>query len=177
MRPASSQATSPALTTLTSPDQQAALYAFNTLTEIKQVSYSANNDNYIYGLAGYEWLNQFGSWWADGTGYTLGESVFNLTYAYGVISDNEGNGNDTTVLANVTLPSGDEPSSNLEVSADTDIYMMWHAVKQWYVDDKANTGVFTLDLAEVVSAECDDVAKKKLPRRSRRLQHREGSRR
>ena len=143
--------------------QQAALYAFNTLTEIKQVSYSANNDNYIYGLAGYEWLNQFGSWWADGTGYTLGESVFNLTYAYGVISDNEGNGNDTTVLANVTLPSGDEPSSNLEVSADTDIYMMWHAVKQWYVDDKANTGVFTLDLAEVVSAECDDVAKKNYP--------------
>ena len=145
--------------------QQAALYAFNTLTAIKQVSYSANNDNYIYGLQGYDFVRDHvgGSWWADGTGFTLGESVFDLTYAYGVISDNEGNGNDSTVLANVTLPSGDEPSSNLEVSADTDIYMMWHAVKQWYVDDKANTGVFTLDLADVVSADCADVAKKDYP--------------
>ena len=47
--------------------QQAALYAFNTLTEIKQVTYTSNANNYVYGIRGY--------WFADGTaGPSVGAS-------------------------------------------------------------------------------------------------------
>ncbi len=141
--------------------QQAALYAFNTLTEIKQVSYSANNDNYIYGLAGYEWLNQFGSWWADGTGYTLGWSVFSLKSAEGIIVNNEGVGNDTTDLNDNYTKN----SPKYEINADTDAFMLWHGARIWFTASKWDAvegdAVFVLDLATTNTLECPSESARK----------------
>ena len=134
--------------------QQAALYAFNTLTEIKQVSYSANNDNYIYGLQGYDFVRDHvsGSWWADGTGFTLGESVFNLTNVEGQIIDNEGMGNKNTIIDVVGA------TDHATVNAETGLDLMFHAVRQWYIDNKTNDGVFTMDLAKVTTYTCRNIA-------------------
>ena len=147
--------------------QQAALYAFNTLTEIKQVSYSANNDNYIYGLAGYEWLNQFGSWWADGTGYTLGESVFNLVSDEGIVVGTEGTGEDATILS---VDYTDSAASIVEdrIDADLDAYMLYHGARIWSVvggtsRNPSYTAVFVYDLSKVTTLECpSDKAVKEL---------------
>ena len=133
--------------------QQAALYAFNTLTEIKQVSYSANNDNYIYGLQGYDWFKGHGSWWADGTGHTLGETVFDLTNVEGIVWGNEGTGEEKTMLYYVDGEEGE----NAEVSADTGLDVLQHAVRIWYIVDKAKTGVFTYDLATSTEYECGTI--------------------
>ena len=139
--------------------QQAALYAFNTLTEIKQVSYSANNDNYIYGLQGYDFVRDHvgGSWWADGTGYTLGWSVFDLKSAAGIITNNEGTGADNTRISS----SYKDEADVAKIDADTDIYDMWHAVRVWYVADgvRATTGdaVFVMDFAKVTDYDCANI--------------------
>ena len=135
--------------------QQAALYAFNTLTEIKQVSYSANNDNYIYGLEGYVWFRWQGSWWADGTGHTLAETVFSLTSDEGIITDNEGMGNKTTVLSK----DYDGTGEIAKINADTDAFMMYHAARIWYViggtrNNPTTEAVFVNDLAKVTTLEC-----------------------
>ena len=127
--------------------QQAALYAFNTLTEIKQVTYTSNANNYVYGIGGY--------WFADGTGRTLGWSVFDLKSATGIIYDNEGNSAKTTVIKNGYYSSNKTLAS---VNADTDAYMLYHGVRVWYIADgaRATTGdaVFVYDMAKVTKLDC-----------------------
>lgn len=136
--------------------QQAMLYAFNTLTSVGCVVYSEALGDYIYNYNDFFW---------DRYTYegTLGWNVFGLDYVYGVIRDNEGMGNKTTELVNVTDSDGKQPSGSVNVAADTSIDMMWHAVKVWYTGDKTKTGVYTMDLAKTVTAECSDVAKKDYP--------------
>ncbi len=137
--------------------EQAMLFAFNALTKVGQVVWSESLGDYIY---------EYNNWLVDrytGEG-TLGETVFDLTYAYGVITDNEGVGHKTTELSNVTLPNGREITGTINVAANTDLYMMYHAVKQWYVAGKTNTGVYTIDLAKTVSADCATVAAKDYPK-------------
>ena len=130
--------------------EQAMLYAFNTLSGIKQVTYSANATNYVYGIKGYVF--------ADGTGYTLGEKVFKLAKVEGQIIDNEGMGNANTVVDSVVTSEG-----NVAVDANTGLDLMYHAVRVWYVvDDKGttatrddkNVGVYTYDLASTDSLTC-----------------------
>ena len=123
--------------------QQAALYAFNTLTEIKQVTYTSNANNYVYGIRGY--------WFADGTGKTLGWSVFDLRSVEGQIIDNEGMGNKNTIIDVVDV------TEDIAVNAETGLDLMYHAVRQWYVDNKTHDGVFTMDLATVTTYECLDM--------------------
>ena len=50
--------------------EQAALYAFNVLTNVKKVAYSPNVTNYVFGIGGYEVVGGIGS--------TLGKDVFGL---------------------------------------------------------------------------------------------------
>ncbi len=69
------------------------LFAFNALTSVRQVTYSADATNYVYGINGYIF--------ADGTGKTLGDKVFNLTFVEGQIIDNEGMGASNTIVDNV----------------------------------------------------------------------------
>ena len=71
--------------------EQAMLFAFNALTKLRQVTYSANSNNYVYGIKGY--------FFADNTGLTLGQSTFNLNSVEGVITDNEGMGASATDIA------------------------------------------------------------------------------
>ena len=126
--------------------EQAALYAFNTLTEIAQVTYSSDNTNYLNGIIGY--------FFADGTGRTLGWDVFGLAVVEGIIVDNEGNGNETTDIA------GDYTSAPVgEYDADTSLDMMYHAVRLWFTTDSIRnldegTGVFVNDLATVTEYDC-----------------------
>ena len=132
--------------------EQAMLYAFNTLSGIRQVTYTANGDNYVYGIWGYEW--------ADGTGYTLGEKVFKLDYVEGVIQSNEGMGYDATVLYDVNNQAnrwGKEPET-FTVKADTGIDLLQHAVRVWFVDGKEDVGVYTHDLAKTTTYTCYDIA-------------------
>ena len=126
--------------------QQAALYAFNTLTEIKQVTYTSNANNYVYGIGGY--------WFADGTGFTLGWSVFDLKSAEGIITDNEGVGGKTTVLAE----KYDGSNVRAKINAETDAFLLYHGARIWYVADSAlaTTGdaVFVYDLADTTTLTC-----------------------
>ena len=131
--------------------QQAALYAFNTLTEIKQVTYTSNANNYVYGIRGY--------WFADGTGRTLGDDVFDLTFVEGQIIDNEGMGNANTIVDNVAYTGRrGSPAEYITVDAGTGLDLMYHAVRLWYVDGKTNTGVYTYDLAKTTVYECMNIA-------------------
>ncbi|HIS44948.1 MAG TPA: hypothetical protein IAB47_06225, partial [Candidatus Scatomorpha merdigallinarum] len=132
--------------------EQAMLYAFNTLTNVRQVSYTGNGNNYVYDIFGYEW--------ADGTGYTLGYDVFDLKFVEGQIVDNEGMGNSKTVVANtgykgyVEFPWLDE-ASYVSVKADTGYDLMWHAVRVWYTGSDTNgTNVYVNDLAKVTTYDC-----------------------
>ena len=135
--------------------EQAMLYAFNTLSGIRQVTYTANGDNYVYGIWGYEW--------ADGTGYTLGQAVFGLEGYTGIIVANEGTGADyTEISANYTT------AKTLKVAADTGVDMFYHAVRAWYVlDDKGtigksddeNVAVYVYDLAKVTESTCKAIDK------------------
>ena len=111
--------------------EQAILYAFNTLTGIREVTYTSNGNNYVYHINGY--------WWADGTGYTLATSVWNLTSDKGIVVANEGTG------ATATQLSTDYSTAKafVKVAANTDKDLMFHAVRAWYYDDAENTGVYT----------------------------------
>ena len=131
--------------------EQAMLYAFNTLSGIKQVTYSANATNYVYGIKGYVF--------ADGTGYTLGEKVFKLAKVEGQIIDNEGMGNANTVVDNVAYTGKwGSPAHYIAVDANTGLDLMYHAVRVWYVDGKTNTNVYVCDLAKTTVYECMNMA-------------------
>ena len=135
--------------------EQAMLYAFNTLTNVRQVSYTGNGNNDVYDIYGYEW--------ADGTGYTLGAEVFDLTYVEGQVVDNEAMGNANTVVANVNYEDPgmfwwmeDDPAY-VDIDANTGLDLMYHAVRIWYVEGKTNTNVYVNDLATVTTYECMDI--------------------
>ena len=126
--------------------EQAALYAFNVLTGVKKVAYSPNVTSYVYGIQGY--------WTVDGIGHTLATDVFDLYKVVGIVVDSEGLGAPATV---VNVKGGyDTTAANLvSVKADTGLNMMYHAARIWYVaGTKANTGVFTLDLAKTETTNC-----------------------
>ena len=141
--------------------EQAMLYAFNTLTNVRQVSYTGNGNNYVYDIVGYEW--------ADGTGYTLGYDVFDLKFVEGQIVDNEGMGNSKTVVANAdytNAPTNDwwwnvffgKDDETISVNADTGLDLMYHAVRVWYTGSNTNgTNVYVNDLATVTTYECDHI--------------------
>ena len=124
--------------------EQAMLYAFNALTKLPQVTYSKENTNYLYGILGY--------FFADGTGHTLGDDTFDLTFVEGQIIDNEGMGASKTYIDNVA--DGRWDPDVVTVKADTGLDLMYHAVRAWYVDDKNHTGVYTYDLAETTNYDC-----------------------
>ena len=142
--------------------EQAMLYAFNTLTNVRQVSYTGNGNNYVYDIVGYEW--------ADGTGYTLGYDVFDLKFVEGQIVDNEGMGNSKTVVANANYEKNptdawwwDEffgsDDETISVNADTGLDLMYHAVRVWYTGSNTNgTNVYVNDLATVTTYECMNMA-------------------
>ena len=136
--------------------QQAALYAFNTLTEIKQVTYTSNANNYVYGIGGY--------WFADGTGHTLGESVYDLYSAEGIVYNDEGNSAKTTIIKDGYYSHA---TTLAEVNADLDAFMLDHGVRVWYTGSDATYGrngfirtpgkgdaVFVYDLSVVTVLEC-----------------------
>ena len=120
--------------------EQAMLFAFNALN-LKQVTYSPNSTNYVYDIWGYVF--------ADGTGTTLGEEVYNLAKVEGQIIDNEAMGNANTVVDPVN-----KWAKNVEIDANTGLDLMYHAVRVWYVDGKTNTGVYVNDLAETTVYDC-----------------------
>ena len=123
--------------------EQAALYAFNVLTNVKKVAYSANVTSYVYGIRGY--------WTVDGIGSTLGEDVYDLHNVVGIIVDNEGMGASATkVSSNYTT------TKTVSIKAGTGLDMMYHAARVWYVG--TNTGVFTYDLAKTTPYECMNIA-------------------
>ena len=131
--------------------EQAMLYAFNTLSGIKQVTYSANATNYVYGIKGYVF--------ADGTGYTLGEKVFDLAKVEGQIVDNEAMGNANTIVDNVAYTGKwGSPAHYITVDAETGLDLMYHAVRVWYVAGKTNTNVYVCDLAKVTEYDCMEIA-------------------
>ena len=114
--------------------EQAMLYAFNTLSGIKQVTYSANATNYVYGIKGYVF--------ADGTGYTLGDKVFDLAKVEGQIVDNEAMGNANTVVDNVAYTGKwGSPAHYITVDAETGLDLMYHAVRVWYVEVKTGFSI------------------------------------
>ncbi len=124
--------------------EQAALYAFNVLTNVKKVAYSANVTSYVYGIRGY--------WTVDGIGHTLATDVFDLYSATGIITDNEGNGASATTLRNGYYSKDTVVAT---VAADTTLDMMYHAARIWYIDGtKTDTGVFVMDLAKATEYDC-----------------------
>ena len=90
----------------------------------------------------------------QGTGYTLGEKVFDLAKVEGQIIDNEGMGASKTYVDNVNDSKWTSKDDVIAVSADTGLDLMYHAVRVWYVTDKNNTGVYTYDLAKVETTTC-----------------------
>ncbi len=125
--------------------QQAMLYAFNALTNVDVVVYSAALGDYI------EWYSGFIGGRFTYTG-TLGENVWKLYNVTGTIINNEAMGNGTTVVDPLT---GDD----VNVAAKTGLDMMWHVAKVWYVKGSSNTGVYVKDLATVKNSSCGEMAK------------------
>ena len=131
--------------------EQAMLYAFNALTKLPQVTYSKENTNYLYGILGY--------FFADGTGKTLGDDTFDLTFVEGQIIDNEGMGNANTIVDDISYNARNPRDERyITVDAGTGLDLMYHAVRLWYVDGKTNTGVYTYDLATATTYECMNIA-------------------
>lgn len=126
--------------------QQAMLYAFNTLTVVKQVVWSEALGDYIYKYG--EFADRY-----TGEG-TLGETVFNLYSVEGIVTRNEGMGADYTYV------SSDYNGNKVlaKVSADTDAFMLYHGARIWYVangkDTSKGTSVYVNDLAKVTTLEC-----------------------
>ena len=120
--------------------EQAMLFAFNALN-LKQVTYSPNSTNYVYDIWGYVF--------ADGTGTTLGEEVYDLAMVEGTVVDNEAMGASATYVDPVN-----KWAKEVKVDADTGLDLMYHAVRVWYVDGKTNTAVYVNDLATVESTTC-----------------------
>ena len=121
--------------------EQAMLYAFNALTKLPQVTYSSDNNNYLYGILGYAF--------ADGTGTTLGWDTFKLKSVEGMVIDNEGMGASATYVDSTNAREGD-----VKIAADTGLDLMYHAVRAWYVNDKNHTGAYVYDLATVEATDC-----------------------
>ena len=121
--------------------EQAALYAFNVLTNVKKVAYSPNVTSYVYGIQGYTTVNGIGS--------TLGQDVFGLTSNTGIIVKNEGIGANATYLSKDYT---DAATSRVAViSAKTSADMIYHAARVWSVK---NVSVFVYDLAKVTEYNC-----------------------
>lgn len=121
--------------------EQAALYAFNVLTNVKKVAYSANVTSYVYGIRGYTTVNGIGS--------TLGQDVFGLTSNTGIIVKNEGIGANATYLSKDYT---DATTSRVAViDAKTSADMIYHAARVWSVK---NVSVFVYDLAKVTEYNC-----------------------
>ena len=122
--------------------EQAALYAFNVLTSVDLVVYSESLGDYIKG---------YNSWFVDRytPQGTLAETVFGLHNVVGVIVDNEGMGASVTYVDTNNTKVG-----VVKVAAKTDLDLMYHAARVWYVAGKTNTGVFTYDLAKVETTNC-----------------------
>ena len=119
--------------------EQAALYAFNVLTNVDKVAYSPNVTSYVYGIQGYETVNGIGS--------TLGEDVFGLESDTGIITANEGTGAKYTTLS--TDYTNGKVVANID--ADTGIDMYYHAARIWSVK---GVSVFVYDLAKVTEYNC-----------------------
>lgn len=129
--------------------EQAMLYAFNTLSAVRQVTWTTNGNNYVYDIT----FGNGGYIWADGTSQTLGEYVFDLAMVEGQIIDNEGMGASATVVDPVA-----SRAKNVSIKAGTGLDLMYHAVRVWYVADKNNTGVYTYDLAKTTEYTCRNIA-------------------
>ena len=128
--------------------QQAILYAFNALTGVEVVVYSPSLGDYILRYVDFAQRDTI-----EGT---LGEVVYGLGVTEGIIVDNEGMGNATTVLSkNYGTASADRLCS---VAANTGLDMMYHAAKIWHVNGK--TAVYVVDLAKVETANCPTDVKK-----------------
>ena len=119
--------------------EQAALYAFNVLTNVKKVAYSPNVTNYVFGIGGYEVVGGIGS--------TLGQDVFGLVPYTGIITANEGTGAKYTTLSKGY--AGSALVANLD--ADTGIDMYYHAARIWAVN---GVSVFVCDLAKTTTYSC-----------------------
>ena len=127
--------------------QQAMLYAFNALTNVDVVVYSAALGDYI------EWYSGFVGGRFTYTG-TLGENVWKLDSVTGVIVDNEALNAPATVV-NAKAEYNAYAPNTVSVKANTGLDMMYHAARIWYVEGtKANTGVFVYDLAKVETTNC-----------------------
>ena len=126
--------------------EQAALYAFNVLTAVDLVVYSESLGDYIKG---------YNSWFVDRytPQGTLAETVFKLDNVVGIVVDNEGMGASATYVDSVVASEG-----TVKVAAKTDLNLMYHAARVWYVAGKTNTGVFTMDLAKVETTNCPSTA-------------------
>ena len=128
--------------------QQAVLYAFNALTNEKAsvVVYSPSLGDYIL---------RYGEF-ADRATYegTLGWNVYKLASSTGIIVDNEGMGNSKTVVS--TDNKYDLTGTEVEVAANTDIDMMYHAAKIWHVGS-GKTAVYVIDKATVTALTCNNI--------------------
>ena len=131
------------------------LYAFNTLTSIGQVVWSEALGDYMYNYS----HNTIGERYTGED--TLGVDVFNLHYVEGIITDNEGNGDDVTTLEALTLQHDlANNGKTAYIKAGTGLELYRHAVRQWYTGSNyANgkaVGVYTHDLATSTVYKCDD---------------------
>lgn len=125
--------------------EQAVLYAFNTLVNLGVVVYSPALGDYIF---------SYNDKIFDRVTYegTLGWNVYKLKSAEGIIVDNEGMGASATYLAsNYNYSTGTNGTAVAKINADTDIDMMYHGARIWYVGDDA---VYVNDLASVTSYTC-----------------------
>ena len=125
--------------------QQAMLYAFNALTNVKCVVWSEALGDYIYK---YDFADRYTY---EGT---LGLNVYGLKYAQGIVVDVEGLGAPATVVNTDNAYSTSTIYDYTSVAAGNGIDMMYHAARVWYVAGKTNTGVYTYDLAKVETTNC-----------------------
>ena len=119
--------------------EQAALYAFNVLTDVEKVAYSPNVTNYVFGIGGYEVVGGIGS--------TLGQDVFGLVPYTGIITANEGTGAKYTTLSKGY--AGSALVANLDADTGADLY--YHAARIWAVN---GVSVFVYDLAKTTTYSC-----------------------
>ena len=133
--------------------QQAMLYAFNALTNVDVVVYSAALGDYI------EWYSGFVGGRFTYTG-TLGENVYSLYSTTGIVVDNEAMGNSTTDIA-----SSYTGADIANIKASTGLDMMYHAAKVWFTGTAATTtkaasgtAVYVKDLAKTTEYCCGDIA-------------------